>query len=211
MQSEKSPLSPRVPSHSGSSIISSYGSVPIYETSNRTASDIFHESLIRKYYPSTISYNDHFPEESVVSQAKPTVFRRIYNKIAKLVVEWWLWEILSWVLSAVCMCGIATVLGLFNERALPARWPGGVTLNAYISVFSGAAKFTLAVPLDSSLGQLKWLWFRSDRPRRLADFERFDNASKGPWGAFTLLLSGSGRYVSLQTHEYAIELTKIYH
>ena len=39
---------------------------------------------------------------------------------------------------------------------------------------------------EALLGQLKWQHFES-RPRRLIEFEIFENASRGPWGALDLL------------------------
>lgn len=198
MQSEKSPLSPRVPTHTRSNTGFSYGSVKTFNSTSESLSASFHESFINRFNPAaTVFYNDGEIEKTIAH--KRPWFRRIYCKLSKLVFEWWLWEIMSWAMSTLCMCGMATVLGLFHGQALPARWPGGVTLNAYISVLSGAAKFTMAVPLDSAFGQLKWLWFRSDRARNLVDFERFDNASRGPWGALTLLISGGGRYEHLES------------
>jgi hypothetical protein len=43
------------------------------------------------------------------------------------------------------------------------------------------------------LCQLKWLWFRDPHP--MLDLERFDRASRGPWGAFLLLLRLRPQYV----------------
>jgi hypothetical protein len=40
--------------------------------------------------------------------------------------------------------------------------------------------------VGQALGQLKWQHFEN-RPRRLIDFEIFDSASRGPWGALDLL------------------------
>lgn len=194
MQSEKSALSPRLPPHCRSDTISSYGSVKTFNSKAESLAASFQESFIQRYGPATAFHTEEqIPER--IAESRPNFFRRTYTKLSRLVVEWWLWELISWAMSAICICGMAIVLSLFNDRPLPARWPGGITLNAYISVLSGAGKFLMAVPLDSALGQLKWLWFWADRPRNLADFERFDNASRGPWGALTLLVSGSGRYV----------------
>jgi hypothetical protein len=87
----------------------------------------------------------------------------------------------------MCISGIAVVLGLYSNRRVPTRWPVGITLNAYISVLSAVAKYTMAVPLDEALGQLRWLYFASG-PKKLIDFERFDDATRGPWGALALLI-----------------------
>jgi hypothetical protein len=38
---------------------------------------------------------------------------------------------------------------------------------------------------------LKWTWYRHGSGRRLIDFEYFDAASRGPWGAFILMVHGT--------------------
>lgn len=131
-------------------------------------------------------------------QQRRGIVQRFYRRLNRLVSEWWLWEIISWSISGICLCAIAILLGVFDGKTLPTRWPGGISLNAYISILSTMAKSSMAIPIYEGLGQLKWSWFKSDRPRRLTDFEWFDNASKGPWGALTLITSGSGRSVSQQ-------------
>lgn len=40
--------------------------------------------------------------------------------------------------------------------------------------------------VGQGLGQLKWQHFER-RPRRLLDFDVFENASRGPWGSLRLL------------------------
>lgn len=43
----------------------------------------------------------------------------------------------------------------------------------------------------SGIGQLKWNWFGQTRPLR--DIEKFDEATRGPVGAFKLLWTVKGR------------------
>jgi hypothetical protein len=57
-----------------------------------------------------------------------------------------------------------------------------------MSVLSAIAKLSMAVPLEEALGQLRWLYFAKG-PRKLIEFERFDDATRGPWGALALLIS----------------------
>lgn len=37
------------------------------------------------------------------------------------------------------------------------------------------------------IGQLKWQWFKTSHP--LYDLQKYDEASRGPWGALKLLRS----------------------
>ena len=196
MESEKSPLSPKFPNHSRLNTAASYGSVPTINTTEHTASDIFHESFLRNYSSSFKAYSDFNVQVDLeTSTQKQNLLYQVSRKLSRLINDWWLWELVSWAIGTVCMVAIAIVMAMFNSHPLPARWPGGISLNAYISILSGAAKVMMAVPLEAALGQLKWLWFGSETPRQILDLERFDNASKGAWGALTLLISGSGRYV----------------
>lgn len=104
----------------------------------------------------------------------------------KFFVEWWMLEILSWCFSAACMVTIIVVLNHYQDKTIP-PWPRYLTLNGFISVFSGFARAGLMLPTAEALGQLKWNIFRH-RFRTMLDFERLDMASRGPWGALLLLL-----------------------
>jgi hypothetical protein len=153
----------------------------------------FKDAFVRNYslpYPT----HDATPSGIVAENVEAAESRSAI--LEKLVTNWWLWEILSWVLSASCMCAIALVLGLYNNRSLPSRWPMGISLNALISILSAIAKYGLTVPLQEAIGQLKWAWFRKGEPRKLIDLDRFDEASRGPWGSLALILRMRGRFVS---------------
>ncbi|QDS69498.1 hypothetical protein FKW77_006844 [Venturia effusa] len=104
--------------------------------------------------------------------------------------EWWLLEIISWSFSALCMVAIMGILVAYDGHTIP-HWPLGLTINGFISVFSNIAKSALLLSTAESLGQLKWNWFKEE-PRSLMDFERIDMASRGPWGAFLLLIRHKG-------------------
>ena len=110
------------------------------------------------------------------------------------VIERWLLEIISWTISAVCMGAIVGVLLYLSNEPL-SKWQLsriGLTLNAFISVLSNVATAALLLPVAEALGQLKWSWFQG-HSKKLWDFEIFDNASRGPWGSFLLLIRTKGR------------------
>ncbi|KAK8004349.1 hypothetical protein PG989_004068 [Apiospora arundinis] len=48
------------------------------------------------------------------------------------------------------------------------------------------SKTSLAFAVSSCIAQAKWNWYRRGQDNLLV-FERFDEASKGPWGSFRLL------------------------
>lgn len=109
----------------------------------------------------------------------------------------WLLETISWCISAVCMIAIVIVLMLLKDRPLK-TWPlatSGISLNTFVATLSRISSAALLLPVSEALGQLKWSWFFEGQSKKTWDFEIFDNASRGPWGAFQLLLRTKGRYV----------------
>src|SRR5262249_55319728 len=110
-----------------------------------------------------------------------TTISRIRYLFTKFIIEWWLLELISWVFSAVCMTTIVGVLFYYDNKELP-QWDFGITLNVFVSVFSNLARVSLFLPIAEALGQLKWNWFRRE-PKTMMDFEIFDRASRGLWGA----------------------------
>ncbi|KAJ4332624.1 hypothetical protein N0V87_008252 [Didymella glomerata] len=111
------------------------------------------------------------------------------------VVKRWLLEILSWLFSAICMGAVVGVLIYLKDDSL-SKWTIAekthLTLNAYISILSKMAGAALILPVSEALGQLKWSWFL-EHSKQMWDFEIFDNASRGPWGSFLLLIRTKGR------------------
>ncbi|KAF2101111.1 hypothetical protein NA57DRAFT_36221 [Rhizodiscina lignyota] len=92
------------------------------------------------------------------------------------------------------MGAIAIFLAVYEGRPLP-EWPLGLTINSYVSVFGSFAKAALLLPTAEALGQLKWNWFAT-RGRDVNDFQTFDEATRGPWGSFMLILRTRGRALS---------------
>ncbi|KAF2673193.1 hypothetical protein BT63DRAFT_421358 [Microthyrium microscopicum] len=187
-------LSPRTPDLGQFPSPVNYGSVtPTSEHHpfSERSSTQFQKSFVEKFQNTSanFTFNSKGDEQLSQSSASHTVGSRLQREIE----DGWLWEALSWVISAGCMLALTVLLGLYNNKPLPARWPSGISLNAAISVLSSIGKYALSVPLENSLGQLKWIWFRSKKTKKLIDLERFDEASRGPWGAFLLLWHIKGK------------------
>ncbi|KAK7937402.1 uncharacterized protein PG986_014270 [Apiospora aurea] len=102
----------------------------------------------------------------------------------------WTLELLSLVLAIASTAAICVILGLWDGRLLR-DWPLPIQPNSLVSVFSTLAKTALALPAASVISQMKWVWF--EEPRRLADLQTFDRASRGPWGALQLVWDTRGR------------------
>ena len=151
----------------------------------------FHGSFIKNYHKAQQCYAKG--DRSKPSETKPRLLDSWHRRLSRLIVAWWLWELACWLISALAICAMALLLVVHSNRRLPVRWPLGITLNEEISILAAIFKYALAVPVDEALGQLKWTWFRGDSPRRLIEFERFDNAARGPWGSLTMLWHSKAR------------------
>lgn len=152
------------------------------------------KSPVRSASPTNASSQGGLPAEQLSEGHVPglewdmTRVEKVKGFITRWFAEWWLLEIISWGFSALCMALILTVLLHFNGRPLPHL--GFLTLNSLISILSGFAKASLLLPTAEALGQLKWVWFR--KPKKMADFEIIDSASRGPWGSIVLLANTKG-------------------
>jgi hypothetical protein len=129
---------------------------------------------------------------------KSTHTRLYQYSISGNIVKRWLLEIVSWIFSALCMIAVIVVLIYFKDEPL-SKWTltdtTHLTLNAYMSILSKMAGAALILPVSEALGQLKWSWFQQNS-KQMWDFEIFDNASRGPWGSFLLLIRTKGKVLA---------------
>ncbi|KAI5917302.1 hypothetical protein F4810DRAFT_716606 [Camillea tinctor] len=105
----------------------------------------------------------------------------------------WTLETVAVAIALAAVGAVLGVLGWFNGQPLP-DWPYDITLNALIALLVTVATAGVGVALQGGLGQLKWVRF-TERRAPLADLERFDEASRGTWGAVKLLGTGRGGYL----------------
>lgn len=96
----------------------------------------------------------------------------------------WLLETLSSITALGLVIAIAAIFWFMNNKPLSA-WNGLFSLNATISILTTAYTIALMQGVSTFIGQAKWLYFT--KPRRLADFETFDKASRDVWGSVLLL------------------------
>ncbi|KAH7093062.1 hypothetical protein FB567DRAFT_433121 [Paraphoma chrysanthemicola] len=143
------------------------------------------------------------PFENEKGESAPNIAQRLEEKLWRYsssgnVFERWLLEIISWLISAICMGAIIAALAVLQDQPA-SRWPfdkAGLTLNAFVSILSRIAGAALLLPVAEALGQLKWIWFVRGDSKKMWDFEMFDNASRGPWGAFLLLIHTKGKTIA---------------
>lgn len=100
--------------------------------------------------------------------------------------DWWIFELGALAISYMAMLALVIALKVCENKPIP-RWPGHITLNAFISVTSTIMKAAIAVPISASISQMKWIWFKERSAVR--GMQVFDEASRGPLGALKLLFS----------------------
>lgn len=113
------------------------------------------------------------------------VRRRWLWKIRNLSSNLWLWELSACALSLVLVALIIYQLKkIDNKETYYWTWPWEPT--AVLAFSITIMKAAIMVPVASSIGQLKWHWYRNTR--KLEGMEHFDEASRGVLGSLTLLL-----------------------
>ncbi|KAH9864229.1 hypothetical protein J1614_010163 [Plenodomus biglobosus] len=143
------------------------------------------------------------PFENEKAETTTNIAQRIEQKLwswndSGNIMEQWMLEIISWLISAICMSAIIAVLVVLRDKPT-SKWPFdglGLTLNTFVSVLSRIAGAALLLPVAEALGQLKWSWFIKGNSKKMWDFEMFDNASRGPWGALLLLIHTRGKTIA---------------
>jgi len=100
---------------------------------------------------------------------------------------WW-GELVSLSLSVLFALTIVHMLRTIDNKPL-SSWKY-MEPNSLAAVFSTLLKILLLYPVTEGLGQLKWVHF--EKPRRLNLIQALDDASRGPWGAVTLLWKAKG-------------------
>lgn len=129
---------------------------------------------------------------SAHKKTKLDISQRLERKLAvynasETVWKRWLFEIISLLVSMVCMSAIVAIyLYIKNE---PLAKLGD--LLTFANILGKVASAALIVPTTEALGQLKWNWFHQSNA--MYDFEIFDKATRGPWGAAMLLYRTKGR------------------
>jgi hypothetical protein len=114
-------------------------------------------------------------------------FGRISSRFRGL----WLWELIASVFSVACMAAVIGVL-LYEQGKPLDQWEQGLGRNipptAVVSVLGTMGKTSCIVAVAEIISQLKWVHFKT-KSQKLIDLQLFDDASRGPWGAFMLVVT----------------------
>lgn len=133
-------------------------------------------TIIVRALPSSVPVTNSLP-----SKEKPS---RISQWICDWVTNWWGAEIICWGIAVLALLAIVVLLESHKDQPVP-EWHFHITINSLISIFATASEMAMMMPVVECISQLKWLWFV--RKEKLADFQAFDDASRGPTGSLILL------------------------
>ncbi|KAF2421039.1 hypothetical protein EJ08DRAFT_523748 [Tothia fuscella] len=111
----------------------------------------------------------------------------------------WTWQILSALLSVAGLMGTIILLIFIDKHPRLADWTlanskvsptiaAKVSPNTLIAVFSAISKGAMLIAVADGIGQLKWIRFEQ-KAHVLKELERYDEASRGSWGAVKLIVT----------------------
>jgi hypothetical protein len=98
----------------------------------------------------------------------------------------WVLEIVAITMSMASIVAIIVVLSRQNGKPI-AAWTFAFTLNTVIATLGTIARTSLAFAMSACVGQQKWSWLRR-KSDSVQAFQRFDEASRGPWGGTRLFV-----------------------
>jgi hypothetical protein len=99
----------------------------------------------------------------------------------------WLPELLGLVASIAATGAIIALLAIYGNRPL-STWKSTISINTVVAILGTVSRTSLALGLSACLAQQKWNYLKT-RSAPLSDLQKFDAASRGPWGSLQLLLS----------------------
>ncbi|OTA93759.1 hypothetical protein M434DRAFT_72607 [Hypoxylon sp. CO27-5] len=154
-----------------------------HHTRERSASSF---SLIRKPLPPTASPPPvPLPQSGAEAPLLSTSSRPKHQVISTRGSNW-NWELGALVLSFSALATLVAILIYIDSRPLD-QWNSTLSLNTLVSGLGAVSRTSLGFVISSCLGQVKWNWFKK-RPDNLIAFDRFDDASRGPWGSLWLII-----------------------
>ncbi|KAI0868106.1 hypothetical protein GGS24DRAFT_513850 [Hypoxylon argillaceum] len=98
----------------------------------------------------------------------------------------WMWEYLALTLSIFATASLIAFL-ISIDKTYMIDWKVAVSPNTVVSILAVLARAPLGFAISSCLAQMKWNWFRK-RADNLLTFCKLDDASRGPWGSFWLII-----------------------
>ena len=121
---------------------------------------------------------------AVNTSARPNAPKSLFLKLLllKSCLKWWP-ELLGAVSSILLLIAIIAFLAVLDGSKLDdwhLAWQ--IKPPTVISILVTLCRINMAFFIAEGIGQLKWVFFEQ-REHQLSDFDQFDEATRGPWGA----------------------------
>ncbi|KAI0018414.1 hypothetical protein F4780DRAFT_522817 [Xylariomycetidae sp. FL0641] len=120
--------------------------------------------------------------------------KTVYQRPSLWTSSWWWWDLGASIVSLVAVGLIIVVLQRVDDHDIEA-WPYSIRPNSMVAVLTTITKTSMMVPIASCLSQLKWDHFHY-RSNPLDHLQIYDDASRGPWGALLLIVTGRLRVLT---------------
>ncbi len=135
----------------------------------------------------------HFLEEqSMMDKARKSKPEQASDELeisgaGRALNDWWYWELGAASVSMTCISLLFLVL--FKANGLPlSDWGMSIQPNSVIAILVTIIRTSMMVPLAACLSQLKWSGLLR-HSGNLYSLQLFDDASRGPWGSFQMLIN----------------------
>lgn len=136
------------------------------------------DTELKEYSP--LAVTSKYQDELLVIPQK-----RKASKFAKLLFSSsWTAEILGALLGLASIAAMAAVLFAMDGKP-QAEWSVRIQPNSLISIFSTISSCAFMSAVTQCISQSKWMHFQ--KGGRVIDLQRFDQASRGAWGALQFL------------------------
>lgn len=109
----------------------------------------------------------------------------------------WFYEIVALAFSTAALASVAVLLAT-QDGSLVTDWDFPLSINTVVAILGVVNKATLAFVISACIGQHKWNMFKGEGGK-LALFEQFDEASRGPWGGLGLMFRSMSLLYSLSS------------
>ncbi|KAJ3546417.1 hypothetical protein NM208_g2017 [Fusarium decemcellulare] len=97
----------------------------------------------------------------------------------------WLLEILTTFLSLGVLVAISIIFWSMDDKPY-SNWQFPISINAVVSILATAGSAARMHGVSTFISQLKWVHFKK-KPQKLQNFQNFDEASRGSYGALLFL------------------------
>lgn len=116
--------------------------------------------------------------------------------------DYWIWEAILCVGSAVALICIVGVLKVYDGKPLP-EWPYGTTINSVLSWITQILTACMVGAVAPCLSQSKWIYFSAGK-KSLDKMDSYDWASRGPLGCLAFMWTSKMRYVLCHLGSYLL-------